>query len=168
MWPGPRPTSVPSGFLIHPTVWQQDTNITDKTDRQTTVRQHRANRFVNGRPTSQRTAATTSFQSPLYNRPHTVTFQTSKFIPCFTLRSDLTVINAHVVARLVNNPQHNTHRVVYPAIRSSFYRRLIRRIHRRDAAITGNTLSNSKARLESFFLLRPKCNRTSHLKLLLI
>jgi len=35
MWPGPRPTSVPSGILIHPTVWPQYTNVTDRTDRQT-------------------------------------------------------------------------------------------------------------------------------------
>jgi len=25
MWPGPRPTSVPSGILIYPTVWPQQT-----------------------------------------------------------------------------------------------------------------------------------------------
>jgi len=30
MWPGPRPTSVPSGILIHPTVWPQYTNVTDR------------------------------------------------------------------------------------------------------------------------------------------
>jgi len=36
MWPGPRPISVPSGILIHPTVWPQYTNVTDRhTDRQT-------------------------------------------------------------------------------------------------------------------------------------
>jgi len=35
MWPGLRPTSLPSGILIHPTVWPQYTNVTDKTDRQT-------------------------------------------------------------------------------------------------------------------------------------
>ena len=38
MWPGPRPTSAPSGILIHPTVWPQYTNVTDRqvrTDRQT-------------------------------------------------------------------------------------------------------------------------------------
>jgi len=29
MWPVPRPTSVPSGILIHPTVWPQCTNATD-------------------------------------------------------------------------------------------------------------------------------------------
>ena len=40
MWPGPRPTTIPSGALIHPTVWPQYTNVTDRTDRQ-----HRANRF---------------------------------------------------------------------------------------------------------------------------
>jgi len=42
MWPGPRPTSLPSGILIHPTVWPQYTNYvtdrqkgeTDRTDRQ--------------------------------------------------------------------------------------------------------------------------------------
>ena len=36
MLPGPRPTSIPSGILTHPTVWPQYTNITDRqTDRQT-------------------------------------------------------------------------------------------------------------------------------------
>jgi len=32
MSPGPRPTSVPSGILIHSTVWPQYTNVTDRTD----------------------------------------------------------------------------------------------------------------------------------------
>jgi len=41
--PGPRPTSVLSGILNHPTVWPQYTNVTDTQER-TTVRQHRANR----------------------------------------------------------------------------------------------------------------------------
>ena len=50
MWPWPRPTSVPSFILIHPTVWPQYTNVTDRTDKQTTDRYHRANRFTNGRP----------------------------------------------------------------------------------------------------------------------
>ena len=44
MWPGPRPTAIPSFILIHPTVWPQYTNVTDRQDRQTTVRWHRANR----------------------------------------------------------------------------------------------------------------------------
>jgi len=35
MWPGPRPTSVPSFTLIHPTVWPQYTNITDRQRGQT-------------------------------------------------------------------------------------------------------------------------------------
>jgi len=30
MWPGPRSTSVPSGILIHPTVWPQYTNVTTR------------------------------------------------------------------------------------------------------------------------------------------
>ena len=34
MWPGPRPTSLSSGILIHPTVWPQYTNVTDRIDRQ--------------------------------------------------------------------------------------------------------------------------------------
>jgi len=34
MLPGPRPTSIPSGILIHPTVWPQYTNVTDIQDRQ--------------------------------------------------------------------------------------------------------------------------------------
>ena len=34
MSPGPKPTSVPSGILIHPAVWPQYTNVTDRqTDR---------------------------------------------------------------------------------------------------------------------------------------
>jgi len=33
MSPGPRPTSVPSGSLIHLTVWPQYTNVTDRQDR---------------------------------------------------------------------------------------------------------------------------------------
>jgi len=32
MWSGLRPTYVPSGILIHPTVWPQYTNVTDRTD----------------------------------------------------------------------------------------------------------------------------------------
>jgi len=38
MWPGPRPTRMPSFILIHPTIWPQYTNVTDRqtghTDRQ--------------------------------------------------------------------------------------------------------------------------------------
>jgi len=33
MWPGPRPASMPSGILLHPTVWPQYANVTDRTDR---------------------------------------------------------------------------------------------------------------------------------------
>jgi len=33
MWPAPTPTSMPSFILIHPTIWQQYTNVTDKQDR---------------------------------------------------------------------------------------------------------------------------------------
>ena len=32
MSPEPRPTSVPSEILIHPTVWPQHANVTDRTD----------------------------------------------------------------------------------------------------------------------------------------
>ena len=31
-WPGPRSTCTPSFILIHPTVWPQYTNVTDRTD----------------------------------------------------------------------------------------------------------------------------------------
>jgi len=38
VWPGLRPTCVPSFFLIHPTVWPQYTNVIDETQTgQTTV-----------------------------------------------------------------------------------------------------------------------------------
>ena len=30
MWPGPRPTCIPSFILVRPTVWPQCTNITDR------------------------------------------------------------------------------------------------------------------------------------------
>ena len=45
--PGPRPTCMPSFILIHPTVWPQYTNVTDRTDRQ---RSDSIRRFTNGRP----------------------------------------------------------------------------------------------------------------------
>jgi len=32
MWPASRPISVPSGILIHPTVWPQYTDVTDRID----------------------------------------------------------------------------------------------------------------------------------------
>jgi len=31
MWPGQRPTGMPSFILIRPTVWPQYTNVTDRT-----------------------------------------------------------------------------------------------------------------------------------------
>ena len=34
MTPGPRPTCLPSGILIHPTVWPQYTNVSDRQDKQ--------------------------------------------------------------------------------------------------------------------------------------
>ena len=49
MWPGPRPTSVPSGILIHPTVWPQYTNVTGRQTGQigqTTVRSYSIRRTV--------------------------------------------------------------------------------------------------------------------------
>jgi len=36
MWPGPRPTCLPSFVLIRLTVWPQYTNVTDRQDRQLT------------------------------------------------------------------------------------------------------------------------------------
>jgi len=45
VWPGPRSTSVPSGILIHSTVWPQYTNITDRRDRKT-ITWHRAKRYL--------------------------------------------------------------------------------------------------------------------------
>jgi len=33
MWPGPRPTCMPSFVLIRPTVWPQYTNVTDRQDK---------------------------------------------------------------------------------------------------------------------------------------
>ena len=54
MWPGPKPTSMPSFILIYPTVWPQYTNVTLQTDRQDRQRSNSiwqtANRFTNIRP----------------------------------------------------------------------------------------------------------------------
>ena len=33
MWPEPRPTFIPSGILIHATVWPQYTKVTERQDR---------------------------------------------------------------------------------------------------------------------------------------
>jgi len=33
VWPGPRPTSMPSGILIYASVWPQYTNVEDRQDR---------------------------------------------------------------------------------------------------------------------------------------
>jgi len=33
VWPGPMPTCMPSFILIRPTVWPQNTNVTDRTGR---------------------------------------------------------------------------------------------------------------------------------------
>jgi len=58
MWPGPRPTSVPSGILIHPCSrltkigLHQRYRQTDRTDNGPIV--YMANRFTNGRPKSRR------------------------------------------------------------------------------------------------------------------
>jgi len=47
VWPGSRPTSLPSGILIHPTVWPQYTNSqTDRQDRQTGQRSDSFGRTV--------------------------------------------------------------------------------------------------------------------------
>jgi len=48
--PGPRPTSVPSSILIHPNIWPQYPNVTDRQTDRTTVPLHGVNRFTNGRP----------------------------------------------------------------------------------------------------------------------
>ena len=52
MPPGPRPTSVPSGILIHLTVWPHNTNVGDRQTGQTGQRSRGIERTVssNGRP----------------------------------------------------------------------------------------------------------------------
>jgi len=48
-WPGPRPTFIPSRTSIHPTVWPQYTNVTDRqtqTDRQDRQRSDSTGRSV--------------------------------------------------------------------------------------------------------------------------
>jgi len=50
MWQGPRPTSMPSFILIHPTVWPQYTNIRDRIGqvRETDRQMDRTDRIDNG------------------------------------------------------------------------------------------------------------------------
>ena len=65
MWPGPRPTCVLSFVLIHPTVWPQCANVTDRqrqTARQRTDSILRANRFRNGCPKM-------NYNTPMASRP---------------------------------------------------------------------------------------------------
>ena len=50
MPPGPQPTSVPSGILVHPTVWPQHTNVTDRQTRHTRQGFRSIGRTCNGRP----------------------------------------------------------------------------------------------------------------------
>ena len=53
MPPGPRPTSVRSGILIHPAVWPQYTNVTDRQTRQIGQRSRSIGRVTcNCRPKS--------------------------------------------------------------------------------------------------------------------
>ena len=56
--PGPTPTSTRSGILIHPAVWPQYTNITNRTDRQ------RSDNI--GRTVSETVAQNTNFSCPGY------------------------------------------------------------------------------------------------------
>jgi len=49
MWPGPRPTSIPS-FILIPLTGLATIHERHRQDRQTTVPWHRANCFTNGRP----------------------------------------------------------------------------------------------------------------------
>jgi len=46
IWPGPRPTSMPNFILIHPTVWPQYTNVTDRQTDRTGQRSHSIGRTV--------------------------------------------------------------------------------------------------------------------------
>ena len=50
MWPGLRPSCMPSFILIRPTVWPQCTNVTDRQDRTERSDSIGRNRFTNGRP----------------------------------------------------------------------------------------------------------------------
>ena len=46
MQPGMRPTYTPTGILIHPTIWAQYTNVTDRTDTQNRQRSDSIGRTV--------------------------------------------------------------------------------------------------------------------------
>jgi len=49
VWPGPRPTYISSGILIHPTVWPRYTNVKDRQTDNAPIA-YRATSFINGRP----------------------------------------------------------------------------------------------------------------------
>ena len=51
MWPGPRPTCVPSFILVYPTVYPQYINVTDRqTNRQTTKTDRQTDRQTDNGP----------------------------------------------------------------------------------------------------------------------
>ena len=90
MSPGPRPTAVPSFVLIHPSVWPQYTNVTDRQTGKTNkamVRQHRANRFTNGSPKIKPVSGTvrgirTKFGKQMHNAiQHVGLYQPLRAIP---------------------------------------------------------------------------------------
>jgi len=53
LWPGPRPTSMPSFILIHPTVWPHFTDVTDRTGQIDNGTIGEGKPFYNGRPKKQ-------------------------------------------------------------------------------------------------------------------
>jgi len=67
--PWPRPTCVPSGILIHPTVWLQYTNVTRHIDRQRSE-------------SIGRTVLQTVAQSPKYCDRHFAAFRIHSRRPC--------------------------------------------------------------------------------------
>jgi len=84
MWPGSRPTSVPSGILIHPTVWPQYAN--GQTDGQRTDRRWRTVlQTVAQKPIN----TGKFFVHSLTDHPTTISKDTNNLLNCVTISAPL-------------------------------------------------------------------------------
>jgi len=84
MWPGPRPTCTPSFILIHPAVWPQYTNVTDRTGGQTVRQTDRIKRQDRKR--------SDSIARNVFGRPFV-----KRFALCYRPLSDLYVCDVGVL-----------------------------------------------------------------------
>jgi len=86
IWPGPRPTCKSSFILIHPTVWPQCTNVTERHDRHTDRRGQRYDSI--GRTVLQLVAQKTNSNLEFELAQHTWRMSPHYLAKCRTHSSD--------------------------------------------------------------------------------